>query len=215
MGASCRRAAFAAPAPPRRIAGRPAQPRVVAALVTANFFDVLSLRPQVGRLFRLDEDRPGSAPIVVLADRTYRRRFGADPAVVGSTVRINGHPFMVVGVAHRGFVGVGLESAPEMWIPIAHQPLVDPEMSEERPLETRSTSWLDIVGRLRPGVSIAAAQAGLDVIAKRRAAAQPEGERDPSWAAELRLLLTDCRFGSTSCRLCSWAAGRGEHCHTL
>jgi putative ABC transport system permease protein len=160
------------------VSGR-APERVSAALVTANFFDVLSLRPQVGRLFRLDEDRPGSAPIVVLADRTYRRRFGADPAVVGSTVRINGHPFTVVGVAPRGFVGVGLESVPEMWIPVVHQPLVDPEMSAERPLETRSMSWLDVVGRLRPGVSIAAAQAGLDVIAKRRAAAQPEGERDP------------------------------------
>ena len=116
---------------------------------------------------------------MVLADRSYRRRFGADPAVVGSTLRINGHPFTVVGVAPRGFVGVGLESVPEMWIPIVQQPIVDPEMSGERPLETRSMSWLDIVGRLRPGVSVAAAQAGLDVIAKRRAAAQPERDRDP------------------------------------
>jgi len=160
------------------VSGR-APERVSAALATANFFDVLGVRPQVGRLFRLDEDHRGSAPIVVLADRSYRRRFGADPAVVGSTLRVNGHPFTVVGVAPRGFVGVGLESVPEMWIPIVQQPLVDPEMATERPLETRSMSWLDIVGRLRPGVSVAAAQARLDVIAKRRAAAQPERERDP------------------------------------
>ncbi|HSD28852.1 MAG TPA: ABC transporter permease [Vicinamibacteria bacterium] len=59
---------------------------------------------------RPDDDRPGAAPVVVLADRAYRRRFGADPAVVGSTLRVNGHPFTVVGVAPRGFVGVNLEA---------------------------------------------------------------------------------------------------------
>jgi predicted permease len=116
---------------------------------------------------------------VVLSDRSYRRRFGADPSVVGSTVRVNGHPFTVVGVAPRGFVGVSFDSVPEMWIPIVHQPLVDPELAAEAPLESRRMSWLDVVGRLRPGVEVAAAQASLDVIAKRRAASQPEGERDP------------------------------------
>jgi predicted permease len=68
---------------------------------------------------------------------------------------------------------------PELYVPIVQQPLIEPEHAAEHPLETRRMSWLDIVGRLRPGVSLAAAQAGLDVIAKRRAAAQPEHERDP------------------------------------
>src|SRR5574341_245529 len=153
--------------------------RVTAALATSNFFDVLGLRAQVGRLLRPDDDRPGAAPLVVLADRSFRRRFGGDPAVVGSSVRVNGHPMTVIGVAPRGFTGIGLESLPELYVPIVQQPLIEPEHAAEKPLETRRMSWLDIVGRLRPGVPLAAAQAGLDVIAKRRADAQPEHERDP------------------------------------
>jgi len=153
--------------------------RVTASLATSNFFDVLGLRPQAGRLLRPDDDRAGAPPVVVLADRCYRRRFGGDPAVIGSTVRINAHTMTVVGVAPRGFTGIGLDSLPELYIPIVQQPLVEPEHAAGQPLETRRQSWLDIVGRLRPGVSVAAAQAGLDVIAKRRAAAQPEHERDP------------------------------------
>jgi len=163
---------------------------------------VLGLRPQEGRLFRLDEDHPDSAPIVVLADRSYRRRFGADPAVVGSTVRINGHTFTVVGVAPRGFVGVSLESVPEMWIPIVQQPLVDPELAGEAPLESRRMAWLDVVGRLRPGVPIAAAQAGLDVIAKRRAASQPKDEQNPyALVLPASEAMLDASSGRTTRRL--------------
>ncbi len=153
--------------------------RVTASLATSNVFDVLGLRPQHGRLLRPDDDQPGAPPVVVLSDRCFRRRFGADPGVVGSSLRINGNAMTVVGVAPRGFTGVALDSLPELYIPIVHLPLVEPEHAADEPLETRRMIWLDIVGRLRPGVSIAQAQASLDLIATRRAAAQPEDERDP------------------------------------
>jgi predicted permease len=153
--------------------------RVTASLATSNLFDVLGLRPQHGRLLRPDDDRPGARPVVVLSDRSFRRRFGADPGVVGSSVRVNGNAMTVVGVAPRGFTGVALDSLPELYVPIVHLPLVEPEHASEKPLETRRMIWLDIVGRLRPGVSLAQAQASLDLIATRRAAAQPEDEKDP------------------------------------
>ncbi|HVQ54709.1 MAG TPA: ABC transporter permease, partial [Thermoanaerobaculia bacterium] len=114
-----------------------------------------------------------------MSDRLWRTRFGADPKAVGSSVRLNGKPFTVVGVAPRGFTGVNLDSLPDVWVPMAMVNQALPDLADHTILTGRNLSFLDIVGRLKPGVAIARAQAELDGIAKRRAASEPEDRQDP------------------------------------
>ena len=94
-------------------------------------------------------------------------------------MRLNGKPFTVVGVAPRGFTGVNLDSLPDVWVPMAMANEALPELADNHILTGRNLSFLDIVGRLKPGVPIARAQAELDGIAKRRAAAEPADRQDP------------------------------------
>ncbi len=92
---------------------------------------------------------------------------------------MNGFPFTIIGVTQPGFTGVSLASSPQIWVPIVMQAQVEPEFASEQVLAERRISWLDMVGRLRPGVTIEQAQARLDTIATRRAAGQPPDQRDP------------------------------------
>jgi predicted permease len=176
-------AAYADAEPAHLSTGTGKPERVVSALVTGSYFPLLRIRPELGRLLGEDDDRQrGGHPVVVLSHATWRRRFGADPSVVGKSVRVNGHPFTVVGVTPAGFWGVGLTSLPELWIPLAMAAQVSPALAQNDAVWGRRLSWLDIVGRLKPDVTVAQAQAHLDVIAARRASGQPPGERD-RWAA--------------------------------
>lgn len=76
-------------------------------LVAGNYFDVLGVAAALGRTFAPDEDRAdGDAPVVVVSDRAFRRRFGSDTSIVGQELRLNGHPFTIIGVGPRGFDGV-------------------------------------------------------------------------------------------------------------
>lgn len=150
--------------------------RVTGALATGSYFGVLGVKPARGRYFGPDDERAGN-PVVVLSDRLWRTRFGADPSVVGKTVRLNRRAFAVVGVAPGGFYGASLESIPDLWMPVSLAADADPEWGPS--VRDRGFSWLDMVGRLAPGVSVRQAQAELEAFAKRRAAGQPEGKRDP------------------------------------
>ena len=159
--------------------------RLTAALVTGNFFGVLGLKAQHGRLLApTDEAAPGASPVAVLADAYWRRAFAADPAAVGRSIRLNGHPFTIVGVAPPDFLGVSLDSLPNVWLPISMVEQAEPEWGKELP--DRGFSWLDMVGRLKPGVSIREAQSELDVLTAAREKGQPEDRRDP-WARVLSL----------------------------
>jgi predicted permease len=159
--------------------------RRTAALVTGNFFGVLGLEAQRGRLITAaDEAAPGASPVAVLSDGCWRRAFAADPAAVGRTIRLNGHPFTVVGIAPAAFLGVSLDSLPDFWLPISMVEQAEPEWGKDLP--DRGFSWLDIVGRLKPGVSIREAQSELDVLTAAREKGQPEDKRDP-WARVLSL----------------------------
>jgi len=154
--------------------------RLTGAVVSGNFFDVLGARAGLGRLLRPDDDRvAGAHPVLVVSDRLWRTRFGSDPKAVGSVVRLNGKPFTVVGVAPRGFTGVNLDSLPDVWVPMSMANEALPELADNHILTGRNLSFLDIVGRLKPDVSIARAQAELDGIAKRRAASEPADRQDP------------------------------------
>ena len=138
--------------------------------VSASWFAVLGARPALGRFFAPDEDRaPGGATVAVLSHRFWQERLGADPRAVGRTIRLNGAPFTVVGVAPEGFHGTTV-LAPELWVPITALSLLG---MPESIFASRDAVWLSGVARLAPGVTIEAAQADLGAIAHALREAHP------------------------------------------
>jgi len=132
-----------------------------AQLVSGDFFGVLGIRPAIGRIFTPDEDRaPGANPVAVLSYGFWRREFAGDPAVVGRTIRVGQAPFEIVGVAPAGFRGILVGAEADLWMPITMQEQVLPGRNYLRP---RDTLWLQVMARLAPGVSMARAQAGINV----------------------------------------------------
>jgi len=118
--------------------------------VTPNFFEALGVRPAAGRVFgSADDGPPGQSPVVVLSHRFWTRRFNRDPAVVGLSVRINGQPMTIAGVAAADFNGITLLAA-DIWIPLPMMPLV--EIDHAMSL-TSNAGWLLLGGRLADGVS--------------------------------------------------------------
>lgn len=133
-------------------------------LVSTNYFVALGTRPQVGRLFDgRDSEQPGASPVLVLSDRVWRRQFGADPAIVGQALELNGHRFDVVGVASEGFQGTTI-LAPDLWVPIGAIAQAVPSRADWLQLP-RGSSWLTMGARLAPGVTLPQAQADLDRVA--------------------------------------------------
>jgi predicted permease len=153
--------------------------RLTASIVSGRFFEVLGTRAWRGRLLGPDDDKvPGNHPVMVISYGVWRRVFGGTDQVVGQTVRLNSHPFTIVGVTPPGVVGVSLDTLPDLWAPMAMVGQIMPEVAREFPvLSTRRFSWIEIVGRLKPGVTVAQAQAELDAIATNRAATVRD--RDP------------------------------------
>ena len=132
-------------------------------LVTANYFTVVGIRPAIGRMLRREDGLPGAVPVAVVSDRYWREQLGAAPDVAGRTLVVNNTEFLVVGVAPEAFHGAyGVFSA-DLWIPITQDPLLRPGAP---PADSRSSSrGVQIIGRLRPGASMPAAQADLAAIA--------------------------------------------------
>ena len=131
---------------------------------SCNFFDVLGERPTVGRTFvEADCRAPGANAVVVLSDELWRSQFGADPETVGKSISLNRTRFVVVGVAAHGFRG--LDPWPiEFWVPVTMQKALEPDSDL---LPEDNASWLALLGRLRPGVSLEEVRADLGVIAGR------------------------------------------------
>ncbi|PYT77161.1 MAG: hypothetical protein DMG40_24415 [Acidobacteria bacterium] len=134
---------------------------------TDNFFSVLGVAPQQGRLFAPGDDHEG-ADIVVLSDRYWRSRFAADPAIVGQTILIDQLPFTVVGITPPKF-SIYVGGARDLWVPLHALDRLTPDPNR---WQAPFTSWLLIAGRLRPGVSLEQAQAELDMIHRRLLAQQ-------------------------------------------
>jgi predicted permease len=159
--------------------------RVRGELVTGNYFDVLGVHAARGRTFSPDEDSaPGAHPVAVISDGFWRRT-GADPEVVNSTIKINGHSFTVVGVAPPGFEGVEIsDDAPmSVWVPMAMIATAQPGWDDF--LTDRHTrGWLRVIGRLAPQATLAGARAELSVIA----AQLPPEEGRPEPRSELTAL---------------------------
>ncbi|HEV8612426.1 MAG TPA: ADOP family duplicated permease, partial [Gemmatimonadales bacterium] len=138
-------------------------------LASCNYFQVLEIPLRLGRGFAEEEcARPGEAQVVVLSDGFWRRQLGADPAVLGTSVKLNGRAYTVIGVSGRGFGGTELR-ATDFWAPVTMQA----QLWELNWLSTREASWLTAIGRLRAGVSLAQARAELQLVAQRADAEHP------------------------------------------
>ena len=147
--------------------------RVYGTVVSNSFFDVLQLRPALGRFFQTEEDAvPDAEPVVVLSHRLWKERFQSAPGVLGRPVRINNIPFTVVGVVEAGFEGTTAFST-DLWVPMAMAGEVRGELGAEL-LAAPGKFWHRAVGRLRPGVTPAAAQAELATLLDAFRADTPE-----------------------------------------
>ena len=141
-------------------ARRPNEPsagtRADAHLVSGNYFMVLGAEPQLGRTFTPADDRVEAPPVAIVSDHFWRDVFRGDPRVVGATVIVNTTAFTVIGVMPSSFFGVRVRRAPDLWLPLARQP----DVQRRESLRLRADYyWLNLVGRLAPGQSRAAAQA--------------------------------------------------------
>jgi predicted permease len=135
---------------------------IFGSVVTVNYFTVLGAVPAAGRLFGAsDSDQPWASPVAVLSHGFWTRRFDKDPTIVGRTLRLNGHPFTVLGVAAEGFHGTGVRAL-DVWVPMGMVGTV----TSRGTLADRGARGFLIGGRLKASVSIAQAAAEIDVIGK-------------------------------------------------
>ena len=136
--------------------------RVWGYLASGNYFEVLGVKPILGRSFLPEEDQtPGSHPVVVLSYTCWQKRFAAEPAIVGRTILLNNHTFTVIGVAPKGFIGTEVAYAPEYWVPVMMAKVIEPD---SRYLDQRDSNNLFMIGRMKPSVTPAQVKASLDAI---------------------------------------------------
>jgi putative ABC transport system permease protein len=149
--------------------------RIVVSRVTGNYFSMLGIRPAFGRLIQPSEGASfGTDPIIVLGHSYWRRRFNADPLVVGRTIRINAQPVTVVGVVPEEFTGSYSLIEFDGYMPLG---MVYPEADYKELIEQRDNHQLRVLGRLAPGVDISRAQAGVDVLARQLEQQYPNTNR--------------------------------------
>jgi predicted permease len=140
-------------------------------LVTGSYFELLGIQAWRGRLLAPGDDvTPGAHPVAVLSHASWQERFGSDPALVGSTIRVNGQPFTVVGVTPPGFVGTERILDAEIWVPFSMIRTI--EGRDWRDSRGNGNAW--ILGRLKPGLSREEAEASLSVLAGRLALEYPD-----------------------------------------
>ena len=138
--------------------------RVPALLATGNYFDLLGIRMALGSGFRSDQDEPvGANPVTVLSNGFWKRRFGADPSIVGRAVTVNRMSYTVVGVLPETFTGTFPGFVPDLWLPYGMRANLQPAISFF--IETRRGLWLAPIARLKPGVTLAQAEAALKTFA--------------------------------------------------
>ncbi len=157
--------------------------RIYVGNVTSNFFDLLGVRPLLGRFFLPEEEtRPDAVPYVVLSYALWKTRYAQDPAIVGKTIEIARHPVTVIGVAPEDFTGAMPGIREDLWVTL------NPLGSNAWRMTHRNATWLNVLGRLRPGVNRDQATQDLNAIMRRIVAAYPNEHLgvntitlDPMW----------------------------------
>jgi len=148
------------------------EPTVVdTSVVTSELFSLLGAQALAGRGFLAEDGKPGAAPVVILSENLWRGVFAADPKIIGTSITLDQRSFTVVGIMPASFRFPFLPKNDQLWVPLVQDPLFGSWMNR------RGGHWLRVTGRLKPGVSLAQAQAELDAIAARLAKEFP-GEND-------------------------------------
>ena len=149
--------------------------------VSGNYFSVLGVRPAVGRTFDASADRVlGSTPVVVISDGYWTRRFKHERSVIGRELVIQGVRFTVVGVMAPAFTGEIVGASPDLWIPVSMQAAMNPN---QRLLDDRTANWLLLLGRLKPGATLAQAKQDIPALMKRQILAHAPSNVATSFAA--------------------------------
>jgi len=131
-------------------------------MVSGTYFPVLGVGPAIGRTFTPDDDRlPDGHPLAILSYSYWQSRFAGDRAILGKNVVVNGHNFTLVGVAQKGFDGLDFGRPSQIFVPIMMRPQLMPELNEHFDFHNRRTRWVNVFGRLKPGISREQAQASL------------------------------------------------------
>ncbi len=141
--------------------------------VSAQYFEVVAIKPFLGRLLqRADDDHPGASEAAVLSWPAWKSYFGADPNIVGKTIRINKHPYTIVGVTPEGFYGTERYMQPDVFVPLANEA----SLSGIDFLELRVATMVSPIVRIKDGVTLAQVQANLNTIAARLKRQYPKEE---------------------------------------
>ena len=162
------------------LSGEGTAEQLPATFVTDGFFRIMGVAPAIGRAFATEEFTVGQEHEVILSDAVWRRRFGADPQVVGRSLRLDGMTWTVIGVMPAGF---GYPEEPSLWAPLAF---------DARTAASRGGHYLDVVGRLKPGVTVDAAAREMAALAGRIVADNPGNNID--WSATV-VSLRDATVG--------------------
>jgi putative ABC transport system permease protein len=130
--------------------------------VSGNFFRTFGVQPWIGRLLTEADDKEGAPPVAVMSYRIWKEKYGSDPSVVGASYQINGNSFTVIGVAAPGFYGAKLAGwgMPDLWLPLTTELLIDGATAR---LKRPNGNFLDLIGRVRPGVDPKTLEAKLKV----------------------------------------------------
>jgi predicted permease len=163
---------------PASISGSGEPERVWGQAVTANFFDVAELPMVEGRGFAASDER---VPVVVLSARLWQHRFHRDKQIIGRTITLSGKLFTVVGIAPASFHSIDQILDTEFWVPVGVAAQLVPNLP---PLDSREFHWLDVIARVRPGVSRKEAAAELNALAQRFAIAYPKTDQKNSFVFE-------------------------------
>jgi predicted permease len=146
-------------------------------IVSGNYFDVLGVRPLMGRAFLPEEDRtPGAHPVAVISHSLSRSRFNADPEVIGKTITLNNVAFTIIGIAPPEYTGMTRGLACDVWAPAMMAPQLDPEVGLTL-LTHSGNTWVTPVGRLKPGVTLEQTRASIDLLTRELREAHPEDWR--------------------------------------
>ena len=158
---------------------------LVSEYVTGTYFTTLGVGPFAGRLITPEDDKASAAPVTVLSHRAWQTAYGSDPAILGATLFVEGHPLTVIGIAPPGFFGEMLESdPPELWIPLQQEPLIDGNGGF---LNQSISAWLRVIGRLSPGASIEGMAPRLTGVLRQWM--QTDAGYPPNWMPEVIRML--------------------------
>jgi predicted permease len=132
--------------------------------VSGNYYSGLKLQPSLGRVITDEDDKSGATPVVVLSDRYWQSRFGANTSVIGRQLILNKRSFTIIGVTPRGFTGTSqVDYQPAVTIPLAHEPWLMGENSRQGTLKSPGVWWLNLIGRLKAGATSAQARESLNL----------------------------------------------------